>query len=434
MKNNFNKAFTLVELIVVITILAVLATVAFISFQGYTSSSRDSVRLADLKNIEKQLNIHFTQNNIYPDPSSPVSIPTWWTQGELWKSVTNQIWVSEVQDPLTKNYYFYRISQNKRKYQLMWFLENSDSITFSPLRSTFAENDIPYSKGDKLWIVLNSDGKTLPTTIDLSTGTYNVIFWNHQNEQLINISWEDNFVALKASDTYSFDTSLVWYWDMETFTASWYLADLSGNGHYGIINDDDTSGFANSSTGWYMTFDWVDDAIGLNMFYESWDISQLTVCAMARSIKTDPQVLASFDRTNNWRLSFSYEYVSYRGVGFGTGHEDNDIDDMSTPETYYDWGWHYICGWFDKDASPNKSIYVDGEVQISATVKQWLKLSNTFEWFTTRYGYIWVGSEAWALNGLQWPLNFFQWDIKEVRIYDRALSSAEIQNLYLQAQ
>ena len=78
--NNFNKAFTLVELIVVITILAVLATVAFISFQGYTSSSRDSVRLADLKNVEKQLNIYFTQNNIYPDPASPVSIPTGGTQ------------------------------------------------------------------------------------------------------------------------------------------------------------------------------------------------------------------------------------------------------------------------------------------------------------------------------------------------------------------
>ncbi|MGB2111077.1 MAG: type IV pilin protein [Patescibacteria group bacterium] len=76
MKNNFNKAFTLVELIVVITILAVLATVAFISFQGYASSSRDSVRLADLKNVEKQLNIHFTQKNFYPQPSDAVSIPT----------------------------------------------------------------------------------------------------------------------------------------------------------------------------------------------------------------------------------------------------------------------------------------------------------------------------------------------------------------------
>ena len=40
--------FTLVELIIVITILAILSTIAFVSFQGYTKSSRDSVRLSNL--------------------------------------------------------------------------------------------------------------------------------------------------------------------------------------------------------------------------------------------------------------------------------------------------------------------------------------------------------------------------------------------------
>jgi len=56
------KAFTLVELIVVITILAVLATVAFISLQGYSQSSRDAVRLADITNIEKGISFHITKN------------------------------------------------------------------------------------------------------------------------------------------------------------------------------------------------------------------------------------------------------------------------------------------------------------------------------------------------------------------------------------
>ena len=74
MKNNFNKAFTLVELIVVITILAVLATVAFISFQGYTSSSRDSVRLADLKNISKSFEINRTKGIDFPLPDKKVDI------------------------------------------------------------------------------------------------------------------------------------------------------------------------------------------------------------------------------------------------------------------------------------------------------------------------------------------------------------------------
>ncbi|MFK7780612.1 MAG: prepilin-type N-terminal cleavage/methylation domain-containing protein, partial [Candidatus Gracilibacteria bacterium] len=46
------KAFTLVELIVVITILAILGTIAFISLQGYSKSSRDSVRISDVSNMK----------------------------------------------------------------------------------------------------------------------------------------------------------------------------------------------------------------------------------------------------------------------------------------------------------------------------------------------------------------------------------------------
>ncbi len=74
MKKQNNKAFTLVELIVVITILAVLATVAFISFQGYTSSSRDSVRLTDLKNISKSFEVSKTRWIDFPLPDKKIDI------------------------------------------------------------------------------------------------------------------------------------------------------------------------------------------------------------------------------------------------------------------------------------------------------------------------------------------------------------------------
>jgi prepilin-type N-terminal cleavage/methylation domain-containing protein len=51
------QAFTLVELIVVITILAILGTIAFISMQSYSKTARDSVRVADIKNIETSLEL-----------------------------------------------------------------------------------------------------------------------------------------------------------------------------------------------------------------------------------------------------------------------------------------------------------------------------------------------------------------------------------------
>jgi prepilin-type N-terminal cleavage/methylation domain-containing protein len=50
---QFQKAFTLVELIVVIVILAILATIAFLSFSSQSASARDSTRLSDMNNIAK---------------------------------------------------------------------------------------------------------------------------------------------------------------------------------------------------------------------------------------------------------------------------------------------------------------------------------------------------------------------------------------------
>jgi len=57
------KAFTLVELIVVITILAVLATIAFVSFQWYWASARDSVRLSDIKAMQKIISLYSLTNS-----------------------------------------------------------------------------------------------------------------------------------------------------------------------------------------------------------------------------------------------------------------------------------------------------------------------------------------------------------------------------------
>ena len=426
MKNNKISAFTLVELIVVITILAVLATVAFISFQGYTSSSRDSVRLADLKNVEKQLNIHFTQKNIYPEPSSPVSIPTGWTQWELWKSVTNQIWVSEVRDPLTQNYYFYRISQNKRKYQLMWFLENSDSITFSPLRSTFAENDIPYSKGDKLGIVLNSDGKTLPTTIDLSTGTYNVIFSNKTEENLTNVSWEDNFVELKAADKWVFDESLVWYWDMETMTADWKLADLSGNNNHGTIHDANNSGFATPVNG-AMVFDGVDDYINVWKQESLWNPSmkELTIIAKFQSNTLNQQVIVR--KSGFWNISwYMLEiWADYWQVRWAV------IDNTSVNTNQKN---HYHVPVWDSHNSVRVSAMVVDNLDISV-YDFWRKVNSDF--ISNEYVFDNLESDfwIWALirrNDTVWQ--FFEWKIDEILVFNRALSSSEVDDISSQLQ
>ena len=196
MKKNNYSAFTLVELIVVITILAVLATVAFISFQGYTSSSRDSVRLADLKNISKSFEFNRTKWIDFPLPDKKVDISSSGTifqyQWELSQNILNSDlnifdgWV----DPLSGENYGYAVNAARNKFQIIWFLENQQSVANILLNKTFADNLDKYVKtsGDTLGILLdetnrevvNSDSGTTQIEVDTTTQNYIPVFTSHQ--------------------------------------------------------------------------------------------------------------------------------------------------------------------------------------------------------------------------------------------------------------
>ncbi len=163
MTKQENKAFTLVELIVVITILAVLATVAFISFQGYTSSSRDSVRLADLKNISKSFEINRTKDVDFPLPDKKIDISASGTIFQYQWELSQNILESDLNifdgglDPVTKKPYGYAVNLARNKFQIIWFLENQESVTNISQNTAFADNSDKFVKSswDALGILLD---------------------------------------------------------------------------------------------------------------------------------------------------------------------------------------------------------------------------------------------------------------------------------------
>lgn len=158
------KAFTLVELIVVITILAVLATVAFVSFQWYAVSARDSARLADIKSIEKILELYNVRNDIYPSPDSKTNITysgaTAWTQWVFGtSSYTTSSSMSDVPvDPVTWLEYAYSVTATRKEYQLAAVLE---TLTASKLTSwTYA-----WTQEAEVYVKWNYNGKFLKVNI-----------------------------------------------------------------------------------------------------------------------------------------------------------------------------------------------------------------------------------------------------------------------------
>lgn len=67
MKNrNTKKGFTLIELLVVIAIIGLLATIAAVALNNARQSSRDTKRLADVKQLQTALELFFNSENAYP--------------------------------------------------------------------------------------------------------------------------------------------------------------------------------------------------------------------------------------------------------------------------------------------------------------------------------------------------------------------------------
>lgn len=60
------RGFTLIELLVVIAIIGILASIVMVSLGGAKAKSRDSRRVADIKNIQLALSLYYNDNLMYP--------------------------------------------------------------------------------------------------------------------------------------------------------------------------------------------------------------------------------------------------------------------------------------------------------------------------------------------------------------------------------
>ncbi len=146
-KNKF--WFTLVELIVVITIIAILWTIAFIYFGVHNKNSRDTVRISDIKNIEKWLGIYIAEKWFYPEPDSWVNITySWWlawTQWIVWENLLRWIEMTKVFDPLTSNPYTYSVTSPKNGYQIWAIREWNVAQSFNLVNKTYALEKTAYA-------------------------------------------------------------------------------------------------------------------------------------------------------------------------------------------------------------------------------------------------------------------------------------------------
>ncbi len=249
--------FTLVELIVVITIVAILSAIWFVSYTNYIIWARDTNRISQLWKLSDSLQLYVgTNNKKLPIPDDSITLlaswSTMWYQWYAGVNVLNTIdYQNGGQDPKDDSYFTYLISADKRSFQVMWFLEENDYLTWEftldRWLNTYAvdlSTRYPKSQWSKLWIILE-DTTYNPVQelesiqgageldLDSTTGTsYEIVFSDNEIFPAVGLL----AYSMVDESKIQLDPSLVLYYNLEDFVevdGVQKVKDLSGKWNHG---------------------------------------------------------------------------------------------------------------------------------------------------------------------------------------------------------
>lgn len=484
-KNNYN-AFTLVELIVVITILAVLATVAFISFAWYSGDSRDSVRLTNMKLVEKSFWLMRTKSQLLPDPDESINITAdgvaIWKQWFFWTTAFKSTsMTSAPKDPQTGEFLIYRTNQQRTKYQLGSFLENEISL-LSNSKSFAADNWNKTLKvrGSGLWIMVDSQTNK-PINFDIDVVTYNswgvsAILWNNKNDIISGTGTIFKTLAL-WDELWKW---LIWYWsfdesDNETIRTNRALTqnlstDFSEFTNMSIVDSNNGKWlFMSGSEVWLPleTWFWNYDFwkwLTITFWYknEIWKYNSTSYGLINLWNYWNHIYAGNESRENNLDLRFIPNKLYQKNLESLYSHNFysalyKTVSDSFVGEIFNDGQYHLHTITYDNEYDfsyyiDDKKIYSTGnslwdfqqsylfEFEEDGTLDETFLEENSLVYTNnnkTQFHPDWVnGYKDWSRYSLN-KINIWQdafGIIDEIRIYDRKLQSDEVTQIYAQSQ
>jgi hypothetical protein len=231
---------------------------------------------------------------------------------------------------------------------------------------------------------------------------------------------KDNCVPKNMMSLKDYDSSLVWYWDMETLTAWWKLKDLSWNG-----NDWSWSNWVVIWTWWWMlgkasSFVWANSQfIKINESPTMRSSKAMTISTLFYVDNLQSWVFL-VDKYHSWAVNW-YTYWNYISQ----------------------WGWLPWMQWYYR---VNWEIRYDNGYAYDYT-KAFHLLTSSYDWYTVRLYLDWKlvsqGKYAskkdiadiewntffwWWIFNNDWTSgwNFLTWRLDDIKMYNRALSDTEI--------
>ena len=259
-------------------------------------------------------------------------------------------------------------------------------------------------------ITSNGDFTWTPTTAQIGAHMFDVIVSDgfDTDSETITVTVTGGDPNLIAS--YSFEGDAV---------------DGTANGNDGTIFG---ATFVAGINGSGMSFDGVNDYVAIQQlnYNTVGAIDELTVCSWFNTTFssgtsfTDNWAFADFDRSEYYNF---YIRGDTGVLGFSSTDSNGTIDDFDSLTAVNDGDWHFACAVYD---GTDKIIYIDGnENNRKVNAHTGLNLGSG----ATRFGFMGDGSEATAFNGTRNNF-YYQGLLDEVKIYDRALASNEILDLF----
>jgi len=268
------------------------------------------------------------------------------------------------------------------------------------------------------------DACDLDAPLDISTADVNDIRFVKAETIFTNSSSPGQNKTLVASaylrTNSSSESGLVGWWKLDE-PSGLTAADSSNNGNTGTLRNMSGDEWIGGAVGGALNFDGNNDYVAIqNLYYDSSGYEEITVTAWIRTSNSGNQVIASYDRNEYWRLEINGSGAGSGQVGWDVRTSTGQVDYGSA--TRVDNGaWHHVAGVFDNGTL---TIYIDGNPETPTSG------GSTFgRGVRTRYGFIGVGSEATSFDGSKGPTSYFDGNMDDVRIYNRALSAAEISQL-----
>ncbi len=190
----------------------------------------------------------------------------------------------------------------------------------------------------------------------------------------------------------------------------------------GYLRNMDTSNIVDGKIGKAIQLNGGDEYLALKNSYQYFP-DGITISAWIKTTSSTG-IIVSYDRSEIFRFGVGSSGTSGK-VTWNTDNAPHGTNDMSGSTSVDDGIWHHVVGIYDP-YSAKKLIYVDGNLDAE---KSWS--GEILGDGTTRFGFVGAGSEASSFDtGVGGDK--FNGIIDELNIYNRALKSEEIINLFLE--